>query len=400
MGAGLYVHFPFCRSRCSYCDFYSTTKGREEIAVYIELLKQEALLWENRFRQFPAKKEKPSDAAFFQERAPVLKNGKIEIDTIYFGGGTPSLLSGQQIQELLNHFQRIFHFSPQMEISMEANPDSILPNFLPEYQDAGINRISVGIQSMNDNELDILQRRSREIQNASALELLRGCFSNLSADLMIGIPAQTSQSLNRTLEHPALQDLPHISCYMLCVPEKSRLKRQIDRSTVILPTETATVAMYRKTIAVLKQKKLLHYEISNFARPGFESAHNLKYWQNTPYIGLGPTAGGYTGQTRYLNQPSLSRWKLQVEGKKNYFFLKKYQVKDAILEDIMLQFRLLKGISCKRINLWAQNYPRLGIHERIERLVRNKWLKFFRNHIMLTKKGLLFANEVFKEFLD
>lgn len=402
MSAGLYVHFPFCHSRCAYCDFFSTTKYATEINEYLQVLKKEAELWQNGIPDFYRGEQKISAQKnpFFEKRQPKLENGKIKLDTLYFGGGTPSLLSGAQLSDLMNFFRHIFHFSPNMEITMEVNPDSVQKEQLKAYQKAGVNRISIGIQSMIDPELSALQRRSREKQNTLALEIIHNHFSNISADLMIGIPEQTEASLCQTLAHPALQNLPHISCYMLCVPPKSRLQKQLANGRLTLPSEAGTVALYRKTINILKQKGLNHYEISNFARPGFESAHNLKYWLNKPYIGLGPAAGGYTGQIRYVNKSSLSNWKKQVLEKKSYFFLKKYQVKDAILEDIMLQFRLLKGISCSQINLWAQDYPRLGIYERIDRLVQNKWLKFFRNHIMLTKKGLFFANEVFREFLD
>lgn len=398
---GIYVHVPFCRSRCAYCDFYSTVVNHAHIPIYLEHLKKEALVWADGVPAvFQKNRLSCRDRQFFQARAPQLKDGKITVDSIYFGGGTPSLLTGTQIQDLLDFFRQHFYCSPHLEVSLEANPDTIDYDTAFAYRKAGVNRLSIGIQSMSNHELQILERRSSEEQNIRALALLRSVFSNINADLMIGLPTQNIDSLFYTLEHSSLQELPHISCYMLSVPEKSRLQKKLQRQPLQLPTEKETIAMYRQSIKFFQLQNKIHYEISNFAKADFFCQHNLKYWLNKTYIGLGPSAGGYTGQYRYVNQRSLERWQLQIQGKKSYSFLKKYQVKDAILEDIMLQFRLLKGISYKTIMQWAEKYPHLGISARIERLVRNKWLKFSQKRLIFTRTGLLLANEVFKEFLD
>jgi putative oxygen-independent coproporphyrinogen III oxidase len=277
--AGLYIHVPFCRGKCPYCDFASGT-DLALVADWLRALKQEM--------------------GFYRDFAP-------RFDTLYLGGGTPSLLSANELADLLAGLQGHFAFSPDTEITLEANPDDLNPQVLKGYRELGINRLSVGVQSFDDRELAFLGRRHDVSQARRVLDWAREAgFANLGIDLMCGLPGQTVDGWTRNLE-TAVGFLPeHLSCYQLTVEAATPMgRRQAKGQFQSLPEEMER-EFFLFTSRFLEGQGYLHYEISNFAR-GREnrSSHNSKYWNHTPYLGLGPAAHSYKDGRRWWNHRSL-----------------------------------------------------------------------------------------------
>ncbi|OUQ79440.1 radical SAM family heme chaperone HemW [Flavonifractor sp. An100] len=271
---GIYIHIPFCRSKCDYCDFYSLAGREKEMDRY-----QKALL------------------AHLNETAPLAQG--ILVDTIYFGGGTPSYYGEKRLRELLGAVQKLFQVEKGAEITLEANPDSVTLKGLKALRKAGFNRLSMGMQSASQEELNAIHRphTARQVDEAVAAAK-KARFKNLSLDLIYGLPGQTMDSWKATVEH-ALSLIPqHLSCYGLKVEEGTPLCARVAAGEQ-LPDDDLQADEYLWTVGRLARAGYPQYEISNFAKPGYESRHNLRYWLTQPYIGFGPGAHSDFGGRRY-----------------------------------------------------------------------------------------------------
>jgi len=273
-GLGIYIHIPFCRSKCDYCDFYSLAGRQDRMDDY-----QKALL------------------AHIAETAPLAKG--IPVDTIYFGGGTPSFYGEKRLRELLGAIQKQFDVDKNAEITTEANPDSVDLKMLRRLRKAGFNRLSMGMQSACPEELEAIHRPHTVKQVDEAVAAAKKAkFKNLSLDLIYGLPGQTEESWRATVEH-ALSLIPqHLSCYGLKVEEGTPLAQRVAAGEV-LPDDDMQADLYLWTVGRLERAGYPQYEISNFAKPGYESRHNLRYWLTKPYIGFGPGAHSDFGGRRY-----------------------------------------------------------------------------------------------------
>lgn len=271
---GIYIHIPFCRSKCDYCDFYSLSGQEKRMDDY-----QKALL------------------AHIGETAPLARG--IPVDTVYFGGGTPSFYGERRLRELLAALQKQFDVEKDAEITLEANPDSVDVKALRRLRKAGFNRLSLGMQSACSEELAAIHRPHTTQQTDQAVMAAKKArFKNLSLDLIYGLPSQTMDSWKVTVEH-ALSLIPqHLSCYGLKVEENTPLAARVAAGEV-LPDDDAQADLYLWTVGRLQRAGLAQYEISNFAKPGYESRHNLRYWLTRPYIGFGPGAHSDFGGRRY-----------------------------------------------------------------------------------------------------
>ena len=279
---GIYIHIPFCRSKCDYCDFYSLAGQEGRMADY-----QRALL------------------AHIKETAPLAQG--IPVDTVYFGGGTPSFYGEKRLAELLTALRKLFSVERDAEITLEANPDSVDLRALRRLRRAGFNRLSLGMQSACPGELEAVHRPHtvRQVDEAVAAAK-RAKFQNLSLDLIYGLPGQTMDSWRATVEH-ALSLIPqHLSCYGLKVEEGTPLAGRVAAGEG-LPDDDAQADLYLWTVGRLERAGFAQYEISNFAKPGYESRHNLRYWLTRPYIGFGPGAHSDFGGRRYA-------WVRSLEG--------------------------------------------------------------------------------------
>lgn len=288
--AGIYIHIPFCQSRCIYCDFYSTTH-QEAKEAYIEALVKELTL----------------RAGYLQDEFSEPE----EIKTIYLGGGTPSILDASQLERIFSTLYQTYQINREAEITLEANPDDLTTEKIKELQSFPINRISIGIQTFNNHELHFLRRRHTAEQ---AIKAVKDCqnagFSNISIDLIYGLPGQTMSQWQSNIIQALQLDVPHISAYALIYEENTALWNLKEKGILSETDEDTSLAMYNMLIDELSDHHFQHYEISNFAKSGYYSRHNSSYWNSIPYLGCGPSAHSYNGKSRQWNTADL---KLYIE---------------------------------------------------------------------------------------
>lgn len=317
----LYLHIPFCKSKCLYCDFYSLPRGEETMDRYCAALARHLAAW-----------------------AP--QAAEYTVDTVYFGGGTPSYLGHTRLASLLETVFRHYRVDPGAEITLEANPDSVGGRgSAAALRAAGFNRVSLGLQSADDGELRAVGRVHTFAQAAQAVEDLRaGGFDNLSLDLIYGLPGQDLAGWSRTLERTADLGPDHLSCYGLKVEEGTPLWRM--RDSLDLPDDDLQADMYLDTVERLARRGYRQYEISNFARPGRESRHNLKYWQLAPYAGFGPGAHSDFGGERYACVRDLEAYCRGIEGGGDVLEQRTpISRRERAVEYLMLGLRTVQGVS-------------------------------------------------------
>ena len=313
---GLYLHIPFCKSKCTYCDFYSLPHSEEKMDAYTAAL-----------------------IRHLEEVAP--RCARQTVDTVYFGGGTPSYLGEKRLTQLLKTVKKRYHVAPDAEITLEANPDSAGDwKTLRALRKAGFNRISLGVQAADDTMLRRIGRVHTWDQVLSAVAAARMAkLENLSLDLIYGLPGQTLADWQETLTAAAALEPKHISCYGLKVEPGTPLWQQ--RQSAALPDDDAQADMYLWTVDYLAKQGYAQYEISNFARPGFESRHNLKYWQLGEYAGFGPGAHSDLGGVRFAYERDLDAY---IAGELRLSEMERIPPLDRDLEYIMLSLRTVQGI--------------------------------------------------------
>ncbi|MBM4273214.1 MAG: radical SAM family heme chaperone HemW [Deltaproteobacteria bacterium] len=334
--SGLYVHVPFCLSKCPYCDFYSVT-DLSILNAWLEALEKEAGLYRDTFGEF---------------------------DTLYLGGGTPSLLEPADLEALLAGLRRHFHFHSHTEVTLEANPDDLSREKLAAYRELGINRLSVGVQSFNDKDLAFLGRRHTAKQAAQVLDWARAAgFANLSLDLMYALPGKTEKDWRETLERALACHPEHLSCYQLTVEAGTPLGARKARGEFQAAEEDLEEALFLLTSQFLEDHGYLHYEISNFAR-GEENCcrHNPKYWQHVPYLGLGPGAHSFSSgngaqgspfiknRVRWWNHADLERYlKALATGAAPVAGRETLTPEQLRLETLYLGFRTRRGVALEDV---------------------------------------------------
>lgn len=366
---GLYVHVPFCQSKCPYCDFYSITSP-ELVNSYLEAVNREALIYKGSFPSF---------------------------DTLYLGGGTPSLLSGAQLEALTKTLHRHFHFAPNTEFTLEANPDDITAEKLHIFRDLGLNRLSLGVQSFTEAELVFLQRRHNARQTRQAIELIRAAgFANLGLDLMYGLSGQTPDAWLKTLE-TALSFTPeHLSCYQLTIAAETPLAHRLARGELTLPDEEAQRDFFLLTRQFLQDRGYIHYEISNFARgEEYLSRHNRKYWDHTPYLGLGPAAHSYQAGRRWWNFSSVSHYcEVVNSGQAPLAGSESLNPEQLRLESLYLGFRTREGVALEVIQQQS------GWQSVLAGLEQAGLVRLAHERVTATAQGLVVADRLPLRFVD
>ena len=292
--AGLYIHIPYCRSKCYYCDFYSRPANDSDIEAYIEALVNE---WHSRRHEV----EEP-------------------FSTVYIGGGTPSLIDDKLLAQLINGLSKDISFSKLLEFTIEANPEDISERRIKQWQAMGINRVSIGIQTFSQSELDSIGRRHPALAGVEAIKLLSAKGINYNADLIYGLPGQTLQKWEYNLHRLLDYNPPHFSAYLLSYEPGTRLTAMRDKGSVNEALEELACAMYDKLCETASNYGYMHYEISNFSRSGMEARHNSSYWNYTPYIGLGVSAHSFDGSVRRFNPNDLKRY-IDSMNKGNTFYV-------------------------------------------------------------------------------
>ncbi len=377
---GLYAHIPFCVSKCVYCDFYSLTDvDKRGLDDYLKVM--QAHLRET--AEFTGKKAK----------------GGVGIDTVYFGGGTPTLFGADRIKALLKAIQTLWAVSRNAEITVEANPESVDEKQLRKLHRAGVNRISFGVQAMQDEHLKALGRAHDAARAKEAVAQARAAgFDNVSVDLLFGLPEQTAEQLYESLEWAVGAKVEHISVYGLKVEERTPLYKARDK--FVFPDDDAQAAMYLATVAYLEREGYEQYEISNFARPGWACRHNLKYWQLDPYIGIGPSAHSDFGGKRYSNVRSLE---VYCDGVRNGDSVIDEMTAVPLLERageyVMCGLRTAYGISG---NAYTKQYKVSfdPIERRLERFMQYDLTQRHGDRWRLTPKGFLVSNSILAELLS
>lgn len=322
--AGIYIHIPFCASRCIYCDFFSTTR-LEKRSRYVDALCQE-----------------------MEQRRQEIFSGEEPVSTLYIGGGTPSQLSITDLQRLFGKIISIYQLAPDAEVTMECNPEDITPEFLSELKKTPVNRLSFGLQTFDDRRLQLLHRRHTSQKAIEAVGLSQKAgFQNISIDLIFGFPGESPADWEADVRKALALNVRHISAYSLMYEEGTQLTRLRDEGKITPIDDELSLKMYEQLIDLLATGGFEHYEISNFALPGFRSRHNSSYWQGTPYLGLGAGAHSYDGKRRRWNCSSLDLYIKGVNSSSSYYETEELSPADLYNEYVMTRLRTCDGISLK-----------------------------------------------------
>lgn len=375
-GMELYLHMPFCVRKCAYCDFLSFPSGAETQRMYAKRLMEDIDVMGKRY-------------------------GEIPVETIFIGGGTPSVPDSALIVEIMEHVRHAFHVADGAEISMEANPGTVTREKLTDYRKAGINRLSFGLQSANDQELKLLGRIHTWAEFLESFTLARECgFANLNIDLMSALPGQTCESWKETLSRVTDLDPEHISAYSLIIEEGTPFGERYgsEEGRKLLPDEDSEREMYHETKRFLKDCGYERYEISNYAKPGRECRHNIGYWTGVPYLGLGLGASSYLDGCRFTVNPDMKQY---LEEKPGMFVdIEKLTKKDMEEEFFYVGLRMTAGVSLsefeRRFGISAKEvYPGL-----METFVKEKAARFEGDRFVLTDYGLDVSNYIMAQFLQ
>jgi oxygen-independent coproporphyrinogen-3 oxidase len=376
--AGIYIHIPFCVTRCHYCNFATGGYESELARRYTAAVREEI------------------------GRADVSANPMMRrVDTIYFGGGTPTTLTVEQISSLIEACRRRFDVAPDSEITAEANPGSISRNYLEELRSAGVNRLSFGVQSFDDGELRMIGRTHSAEEAREAVRAARAAgFANVSIDLIAGLPEQKMETWRRNLEEAFALAPDHLSVYLLELYKDAPLLHRINRGELRAIDDELTVAMYFALTDEAERRGFERYEISNWARPGFESRHNLKYWTGAPYWAFGVSAAGYDGRTRWANTRNIHEYLAKIESGQTALVERiELDDDDRQSENLFLRLRLKDGVDLD------EHSRRFGVNaleryrDEIERLREAGLVELGENRLKISRAGAVLANEVFAAFV-
>ena len=361
---GLYLHIPFCDGKCAYCSFFSRRCDSDMMDDYSHHLKKAVRYWSKRCPR--------------------------TVDTVYFGGGTPSLLGHERLSDLLNCIGASFCVTDGAEVTVEVNPTSADHLDLSALRKSGFNRLSIGMQSVNDRELQILERRhDSEAVRRTVLRAREAGFDNVSLDVMLAIPEQTRESLNKTLSFCAECGVEHVSCYMLKIEKGTRFFDRKDSLSLFSDDEQA--AFYEQTVTTLSRLGFRQYEISNFSKPGFESRHNLHYWHDEEYLGIGPSAHSFLDGKRFFYEADFSSF---YSGK-----IVNESVGGDSDEYIMLALRLTEGLVFERYHQRFRKPLDKSFIDAALALEEHGLCTVTDKSISLTTKGFLVSNSVIAHLL-
>ncbi len=383
---GLYIHIPFCKQKCSYCDFCSYANKESFIKRYIQCVLKEIIeVGNNNKIDF----ENGKDDLFL-------------VKTIYIGGGTPSLIDSKYIVQIIEDIKLNFEIDEKAEITIEVNPGTVTLEKLEDYKRAGINRLSIGLQSTHEHLLKEIGRIHTYLDFLDTFRFAREAgFENINVDLMIGLPNQTLEEVKDSIEEIVSMEPEHISVYSLILEENTPLFKKVEEG-LELPNEDLERKMYWAVKQTLEQNNYIHYEISNFAKKGYESKHNLDCWNQMEYIGFGIAAHSYTNGIRYSNIENIEQYIKNYDEDKteeNLVFHEKQDMEAMQKEYMLLGLRKIDGVSIQEFKIKFVANPVFLYHSELEKLVNEELLEIDGDMIKLTNKGLDLANIVWEEFV-
>ena len=372
--AGIYIHIPFCRKRCSYCDFYRVIESDQKVGCIDAIIKEISL------------------------RRDYLRNESIS--TIYLGGGTPSILSIDETDAIISQIYKCFSVEADSEITVEANPDDITVEYLSELKKLNVNRISLGIQSWRDADLKRMNRRHNSKQAEQALKnVIKAGFENISVDLIYGLPNTTLKDWESNLDTTLSFDIQHLSAYHLTIEQGTRFKKMLEKGIFSEKSEEESAALFNLLIEKSGEAGFVHYEISNFGKPGYFSIHNSNYWKQVNYIGVGPSAHSFNGYSRQWNIKAIKRYINLVNGGKKFFEREELDTRTKFNEYIMTSLRTMWGID---LNYVEQMFEKEGYDYVVNLSGKFKeygLMKSENHHLVLTNQGKMISDNIIAEFM-
>lgn len=374
--AGIYIHVPFCSSRCIYCDFYSTTLGEEWRSKYVQAVCSELIA----------------------RRGELAENAQVE--TIYFGGGTPSLLECSYLEQILETISKNYKCSDVIELTLECNPDDVSEEIVRCWKGLGVNRVSLGAQTFQDSILRFLRRRHSSLAITNAVSHLKKCgLENISLDLIYGLPGQTMELWQQDVMRVLAENVPHVSAYALTYEAGTVLYQKSQAGEIVETDEETVRDMYMYLMNEMECVGFRHYEISNFAIPGMESKHNSSYWKGVPYLGVGPGAHSYDGnRIRRANFPDLLSY-VGSQGAPRY---ESERLSDAQLleEYVMTRMRTDEGISFAFIS----SIYGMSVVNKLRKLafpyVEQGRLMMQHDHLKLTRDGIMVSDYIISDLIS
>ena len=372
--AGIYVHIPFCKKLCFYCDFYHVVSVNDNSAFIDALLKEASI------------------------RKDYLESETVS--TIYLGGGTPSVFSIKELGTILNHINKLFSIEKDCEISIELNPDDILPAYLEGLKNLNINRISLGIQSWRDSDLKILNRRHDSAQAIKALkDTLDAGFENVTIDLIYGIPGMSLKEWESNLDFSFSFDIKHLSAYHLTFEPGTVFAKMLGKGTISEIDENDSVAQFNILIEKAESAGFIQYEISNFGKPGYFSLHNSNYWKQVSYLGLGPSAHSFNGYSRQWNIRDLKGYIKSINAGKSFYESEELNTKTRFNEYIMTSLRTMWGIDLEYVEKMFEKEGYDYIVNLAGKFKNYGLMKQEKKSLVLTNQGKLISDNIISEFM-
>lgn len=374
---GIYIHIPFCKQKCFYCDFCSFANKNEMQEKYVETV--------------------------INEIKNITHKEKYTVTTIYLGGGTPSILNPEYIKNILQEIKSSFKILDDAEITIEINPGTVNEEKLKKYKEYGINRLSIGLQSANDKILKNIGRIHDYKQFEETFFFARKCgFKNINVDLMIGLPTQAIEDVKQTLEKIIQKNPEHISVYSLIIEEGTTIEKLINENKLQLPDEETERIMYWTVVNELKENGYNQYEISNFSKKTYESKHNTNCWKQKQYIGLGTSAHSYLNKKRYSNTNNIEEYIKNIQENnisKNITIHEEQTEESTMNEYMLLGLRMIQGININEFKQKFKTDPTIKYKEILEKLQKENLIQITKTSIKLTKQGIDFGNIVWEEFI-
>lgn len=372
--AGIYIHIPFCRKRCHYCDFFKSTDFSQKSRVLAGI-----------------KKELESRAAELNSE---------EITTIYLGGGTPSALLIDELKDLLTIIQQNYRISATAEITMEANPDDLSQAILSAIREIGFNRLSMGVQSFAESDLKLMNRRHGVMQALQSVKWAkRAGFSNISIDLIYGLPNQTLEEWERNVRIAVELDVQHISAYNLTYHEGTVFYDQLKKGILKELPDELSLQQFELIIQILKDAGFEHYEISNFCKPGLYSQHNSSYWKNKKYLGIGPSAHSFDLHSRRWNVSSITKYLHGLESDEPYYEAEVLSEQDRYNDYIITGLRTVWGISERFIETeFAESYL-IHFQDKLKKYIQSGHVISTPETVTLSPEGLFISDQIMADFM-
>ena len=369
--AGIYVHIPFCKMACNYCNFHFSTSLHYKNEFVAALLNEIQLQQQNNYL-----------------------NGST-IETIYFGGGTPALLAVDELERIMNQLHKNFRIHAAAEITLEANPDDVTDTKLIGWKQLGINRLSIGIQSLFDEDLQWMNRVHNAAQAKQVISMARAAgFEDFTVDLIYGIPGLTDEKWAHNINWVLEQGITHLSCYALTVEPNTPLHKLIRTQQKQDVDAAQQSRQFIQLMDTMEHKGWEHYEISNFAKPGHRSRHNSAYWHGVPYLGLGPSAHSYNGSSRQWNVANNQQYIRALNENRIPFEAEELTVTQQMNEYIMTSLRLMEGCNLDVVTQKFGSDKAEQILREAERYLHLQWMKQENKHLLLTREGKLFADRI------